>query len=298
MPSGGRPTVPRPWSSSVVHVPGPGLGRAVALEDRDAEVLPAPAGGPAAGTPRTRGTAGSGRRAARGRCRTAAAGSASAGAGRSTRSRSNAAVRPRFSTSRSMALQNRSRTCGHDDHRGDAVVAQRIEDDPRVAAADVQDVGPDVERVVQPDRLLEQVRQRQQRHEPVLHRRDDPVERLDRGDDVVVGRASRPSGVPVVPDVKTSSNDLVRRSGAPRPPGAPPSRAGRPGRPASGSAQSASTVVVGKSLEAGLARVGGVAARAQDEVPGARTPSTMPSTASGDIRRSSGTRTSRAAIAP
>ena len=59
----------------------------------------------------------------------------------------------------------------HDDHRGHPVVAQRIEDHARVAAADVQDVGADRQRVVQPDRLLEQVRQRQQRDDPVLHRR-------------------------------------------------------------------------------------------------------------------------------
>ena len=74
-----------------------------------------------------------------------------------------------------------------DHHRGDPMVAQGIEDDPRVAAPDVQDVGPDRQRVVQPDRLLEEVRQRQQRDDAVLHRRHDPVERLDRGDDVVVG---------------------------------------------------------------------------------------------------------------
>ena len=80
------------------------------------------------------------------------------------------------------------------------MVAQRIEDDPRVAAAHVQDVRPDGQRVVQPDRLLEEVRQRQERHDPVLHPRDDPVERLDRGDDVVVGehhalrRAGRAGG--------------------------------------------------------------------------------------------------------
>ena len=46
---------------------------------------------------------------------------------------------------------------GHDDHARDPMVAQRVEDDPRVPAAHVQDVGPDVERVVEADRLLEQV---------------------------------------------------------------------------------------------------------------------------------------------
>ena len=54
-----------------------------------------------------------------------------------------------------------------DHHRGHPVVAQRVEDDPRVAAADVQDVRADRQRVVQADRLLEQVRQRQQRDDPV-----------------------------------------------------------------------------------------------------------------------------------
>ena len=67
------------------------------------------------------------------------------------------------------------------------MLAQCIEDDPWVPAPDVEDVRPDIERVVQPDRLLEQVRQRQERDQPVLHRRDDVVERLDRCRDVVVG---------------------------------------------------------------------------------------------------------------
>ena len=62
------------------------------------------------------------------------------------------------------------------DHRGDPMVAERIEDDARIAAAHVEDVGPDIERVVQPDGLLQQVRERQERHDPMLHRRDDPME--------------------------------------------------------------------------------------------------------------------------
>ena len=86
-----------------------------------------------------------------------------------------------------------------DDHRGDPVVAQRVEDDPRVAAPHVQDVGADRQRVVQPDRLLEQVRQRQQRDDPVLHPRHDPVERFDRRRRRCRGRASRPSGCPSCP---------------------------------------------------------------------------------------------------
>ncbi len=102
-----------------------------------------------------------------------------------------------------------------DDHRRHPVIAQRIEDHPRVAAADVEDVGPDIERVVQPDRLLEQVRERQQRHDPVIHRRDDPVERLDRCGDVVVGEhhALRRAGRAARED---ELEDLVRRRCAPR----------------------------------------------------------------------------------
>ena len=85
-----------------------------------------------------------------------------------------------------------------DDHRGDLVVAQGIEDDARVPAADVQDVGADAQRVEQPDRLLEEVRQRQERHDPVFEVRHDRVERLDRGQDVVVGEhhALRDAGRP------------------------------------------------------------------------------------------------------
>ena len=81
------------------------------------------------------------------------------------------AVWPRFSTSRVDGAPEQVQHLRDDDHRGDPVVAQGIEDDPRVAAADVQDVGADVERVEQPDRLFEQVRERQQRHDPVFHRR-------------------------------------------------------------------------------------------------------------------------------
>ena len=101
------------------------------------------------------------------------------------------------------------------DHRGHPVVAQRIEDDPRVAAPDVQDVGADIERVEQPDRLLEQVRQRQQRDEPVLHRRD------DRGGSVSIDArmlswvSITPLGVPVVPEVKIELEDLVGRRAVP-----------------------------------------------------------------------------------
>ncbi len=84
------------------------------------------------------------------------------------------------------------------------MVAQGIEDDAWIAAADVQDVGPDAQRVEEPDRLLEQVRERQQRHDPVLQVRHDRVEGLDRARARCRGRASRPWACPVVPEVKTS----------------------------------------------------------------------------------------------
>ena len=132
------------------------------------------------------------------------------------------------------------------------MVAQRVEDDPRVAAPDVQDVGADRQRVEQPDRLLEQVRQRQQRDEPVLHRRDDPVERSRSRRRRCRGRASRPSACPVVPEVKTSSKTSLGGRAAARPPTC--------------ASQSGGKVVVGlggerldgrrrEAVEAGLARI-------------------------------------------
>ena len=182
-----------------------------------------------------------------------------------------------------------------DDHGGDAVVAQRIEDDPRVPAPDVEHVGADVERVVQPDGLLEQVGQRQQRDEPVLHRRDDPVERLDRGDDVVVrqhhalrraGRAAR----------EDELEDLVRRRALPGAWRASQS-GGNSGSSAAGSAaahrRSSSGSRPGRPPpdrgRRGPSRGSGAARP---------TPGRSSSTASVDIRRSSGTITSRACIAP
>jgi hypothetical protein len=77
---------------------------------------------------------------------------------------------------------------GDDDHRRRAVAADRLEDDARVSAPDVEDVGADIEGVEQGHGLLEEVRQRQQRDDAMLHRRDDAVHRPDRRDDVVVGK--------------------------------------------------------------------------------------------------------------
>ena len=153
-----------------------------------------------------------------------------------------------------------------DDHRGHPVVAQRIEDDSRVAAAHVEDVGADIERVVEPDRLFEQVREREQRDDPVLHRGHDPVERLDRGDDVVVrerhalGRAGGPGG-------EDELEDLVGRRALPgrqaRLPIGRERRVVRGRLRAQGLHRDRREVV-----EARLARVGGVAAGAEDEVAG------------------------------
>ena len=80
-----------------------------------------------------------------------------------------------------------------------------------------------------------------------------------------------PFGVPVVPLVNTSSNvssGVGRFQAAWR----ASQSGGNSGSSSAGSSDRASTAVVGKSAEAGLARVGGVAARAEDEVPRARCP--------------------------
>ena len=105
-----------------------------------------------------------------------------------------------------------------------------------------------------------------------------------------------PFGVPVVPLVNTSSNtssapgrfqDAWRASQS----------GGKAGSSSAGSATSASTVVVGKS-----ARPASRGSGASRPVPRTRWRApdapTIVSTASADIRRSSGTRTSRACIAP
>ena len=173
------------------------------------------------------------------------------------------------------------------------MVAHRVEDDPRVAAPHVQDVRTDVEGVVEADGLLEEVGQRQQRDDPVLHRRDDPVDDRDRGDDVAVGQhhalrgARRARGEDELEDIV-----VARAAARPR-----PVRSQSAGNEASGSAAMTSTVVVGNALETDFARVRRVPAGAQDQVARARG-RTMPSIASDDIRRSSGTRTRPARIAP
>jgi len=122
----------------------------------------------------------------------------------------------------------------------------------------VQDVCPDVERVVHAYRLLEEVRQRQQRHDPVLHRPDDPVERLGAGQHVCRGQ-HHALGVPVVPEVNTSSKIS--------------SAWGAPTLPAGSQSDGTFVRVRGQVVDEGrgevvqphLARVGCVAAAAEDQ---------------------------------
>ncbi len=76
---------------------------------------------------------------------------------------------------------------GHEEHRRDPVLPEAVEDDARVPAPDVEDVRAHVHRVEQRHLLLQAVREREQRHEPVLHRPDDAVERLHAGERVLVG---------------------------------------------------------------------------------------------------------------
>ncbi len=191
------------------------------------------------------GTGGTSRRAAGGRSGTARRRIAIGRWRAMPRRRSKLARRPRLSTSRSMALQNRSRTCG--------TTTMLVTRWSRSASKMTRGLrlrtyrmsAPDIERVVQADGLLEQVAERQERDDPVVHRRDDPVERLDGRDDVVVGQhhALRRAGRAARED---ELEDLVGRRGAPgRLAGLPVGREGGSSSP--GSAHSASTVVVGKS---------------------------------------------------
>ena len=245
MPSGARPTVPGPWSSSVVQRAGPGLRGTVALQHGDADVLP--------------GRLERGRQERPGRQEqpeVAAELGVEAGeqptADRVRQASGDGAQslddrRPAALVDLALdGAPEQVEDLRDDDHARDPVLAQGVEDDPRVAAADVQDVGTDIERVVQPDGLLEQVGQRQQRDEPVVHRRHDAMERLDRGDDVVMaehdalggpGRAAREDRA------RTSRRRSGRRQAACR----ASQSGGNAGSSAAGSAASSSTEVVGKS---------------------------------------------------
>ena len=145
-----------------------------------------------------------------------APGSGRAGAGRCRAGARTSAVWPCFSTSRSMALQNRSTTCGTRSIGGDAVLAQAVEDDPRVPAADVEDVGAHVHRVEQRDLLLEAVREGQQRDQPVLHRLDDPVEATCTPASELAWASITPLGLPVVPLSEHELVDVRPAAGGPR----------------------------------------------------------------------------------
>ena len=150
-------------------------------------------------------------------------------------------------------------------HRRDPVLAEAVEDDPRVPAPDVQDVRADVHRVEQA---------------PICSRLCDSGSSdtircsiglmIPWNDSAPASRLSwasiTPFGLPVVPDVKTSSNTST---GAGRC-HARTCASQSAGRSSPGSSLSDSTVVVGKRSRPDLARVGGVAAGAQEEVLRAR----------------------------
>ena len=74
------------------------------------------------------------------------------------------------------------------DHRGGPMVADRLENDPRVARSDVQDVGPEVQRQIEPDGLLEEMGQREDGHDAVVHLRDNAMETIHARDRVLVGQ--------------------------------------------------------------------------------------------------------------
>ena len=126
-----------------------------------------------------------------------------------------------------------------------------VEQDPRVAAPDVEDVGADAQRVDQPDRLLEQVAERQDADDPVLDRRQHAVDRAHRREQVVVGdhhalrRAGRARGEDQVPDVLGAGRGHAATCAATSPAGLHAS---------SGSATRSATVVVGKSARPGAGR--------------------------------------------
>ena len=177
--SAGR-RVPRRWSVHGVAGPGSGLGRAVALHDHDARGPPRPAGADggrnAAGRDEE---AEARRRAARGRCRKRSRRAAvrEAAGDPAQRARSSPAGRPWLD----LALDRRPEQVedlGNDDHRGDPVLADRLEDDPRVPAPDVQDVGArgrGVDRARWPARRGARAAGARRSGTPC--RRDDPVER-------------------------------------------------------------------------------------------------------------------------
>ncbi len=145
------------------------------------------------------------------------------------------------------------------------MVADRLEDDPWVAAPDVQDVGADGQGVEQGDRLLHEVRQRQERNEPVLLGRDRVVGGLDRRDDVRVAEHHALGGARGA----AREDDLEQVGGGRSWPGS--DLLGPVGRPVG--VRFGGEVLDGRGrevLEAGLARVRGVATGADREARGLR----------------------------
>ena len=140
MPAGGRPTVPEPVVVERRARAGAGLGRAVALQDHDAEVLPALLEGrrqERAGRDEQPELAAELRVDAPEQQAPDAIGQVAGDAAQAVERRRPAALVD-------LALDGapeQVEDLRDDDHRRHPVVAQRIEDDPRVAAAHVQDVG-------------------------------------------------------------------------------------------------------------------------------------------------------------
>ena len=124
---------------------------------------------------------------------------------------------PCFSTSRSMALQNRSTTWG----TSSMVVtrcSRRLSKMTRgLRLRTYRMSAPDVHRVEQRDLLLQAVREREQRDEPVLHRLDDPVEATSTPASELEWASITPLGLPVVPDGEHELVDVVRPRAVPGP---------------------------------------------------------------------------------
>ena len=145
---------------------------------------------------------------------------------------------------------------------------------------------PDGQRVEQAADLLDQVRQRQERDEPVLLAAGSRVDRVDRRERRCRGSASRPWACRSCREVKTSLEQVLAAGVAARRRPGPPSRAGRVvvrlgGQGVDGRA----------SGTARAARRADPARRGRCRWPGAapRPASTIRSIASGAMRRSSGT---------
>ena len=157
------------------------------------------------------------------------------------------------------------------DHAGDAVVAQRIEDDPRVPAAHVQDVGADIAaRSTAPTACSSRCDSGSS--DTIRCSIGGTIRWNDSIEATTLSWVSiTPLGVPVVPLVNTSSktssadgrfHDAWRASQS----------GGKAGSSSAGSAARASTVVVGKSASPASRGIRGVAPGPEDEVARTRCP--------------------------